>query len=179
MWVFGYGSLIWDGWETAFRCTDKVIATLYGYRRDFNKASVRNWGSKSIPGPTLGLEASASAKCVGMAFNFPDEEQGCILKELRAREGGSFTLPKKDVSLTSGVIVRAVVPINDPSKSTYLGNRTFKERARLAAIATGSSGRCVDYVKTIRDKLEVLGIHDPGVEEFWKLVLRAKRTSRA
>ena len=72
MWVFGYGSLMWDGWETKHGCTRKERASLPGYERDFNKASIENWGSREHPGPTLGLRADAAGKCEGLAFQVPD-----------------------------------------------------------------------------------------------------------
>ena len=37
MWIFGYGSLMWDGWESEFVCQERAMATLSGYRRAFNK----------------------------------------------------------------------------------------------------------------------------------------------
>jgi cation transport protein ChaC len=49
MWVFGYGSLMWDGWQTKHACIRRVPAELDGYSRAFNKASVRYWGSKNHP----------------------------------------------------------------------------------------------------------------------------------
>ena len=51
MWIFGYGSLMWDGWEATFDCKRKERAVLKGYARSFTKASVKNWGSKTAPGP--------------------------------------------------------------------------------------------------------------------------------
>ena len=179
MWVFGYGSLMWDGWEDQFGCTRKETATLRGYRRDFNKASVQNWGSESAAGPTLGLEALGEAECVGLAFEFPDDKRERLLHALRAREGSSFVLEEKEVYLASGPVVRAVVPVNDRSKTTYMGKHTLEERARLAAVASGSSGLCRDYVKNIRDRLEALGVEDRGVEEFAALVAKVQRYDAA
>jgi len=28
LWIFGYGSLMWDGWENAHGCTRRVVADL-------------------------------------------------------------------------------------------------------------------------------------------------------
>jgi len=65
MWIFGYGSLMGDGWEEAFGCLRRTIAVLDGYRRTFNKASTKNWGSKEAPCPTLGLEEIEGGVCKG------------------------------------------------------------------------------------------------------------------
>lgn len=166
MWVFGYGSLMWDGWEGDFGCVRKGIATLPGFRRDFVKASVRNWGSREAPGPTLALIADLHAECLGMAFCFDDVRRDPILEYLREREGSSFALESKEVRLSSGSIEIAAVAFTSNSGVTYLGDRTREERAKMARIAVGTRGACVDYVRGIRDKLLSLGINDPAVKSF-------------
>jgi cation transport protein ChaC len=50
MWVFAYGSLMSDGWENEWGCLRRCRAELGGYRRAFNKASVRNWGTARFRG---------------------------------------------------------------------------------------------------------------------------------
>lgn len=172
MWVFGYGSLMWDGWELNFRCTREEKATLRGYRRDFNNASVRRWGSHEIPGPTTGLVASEGGECIGFAFEFPDEERKGILRFLRSREGKSFAFQEKEVRLAAGSTVLALVALNSRSAKTFIGKRPLEERVRLARTATGSNGTCRSYVRAIREKLRELQIEDPAVEEFWLLVSR-------
>ncbi len=76
IWVFGYGSLMWDNWEEKFGGNKHPRAVLHGYSRAFNKKSVKNWGSSEIPGPTLGLEEEDDAQCVGIAFEFPKKRKG-------------------------------------------------------------------------------------------------------
>ena len=73
MWVFGYGSLMWDGWEKAFGGIRIDQAVLNGFHRSFNKNSVKNWGTRSVPCPTLGLEPAEGDQCVGTAFEFSDD----------------------------------------------------------------------------------------------------------
>lgn len=170
MWVFGYGSLMWDGWEAEYASTRRERAVLRGFRRDFNKASRENWGSRQQPGPTLGLSVDATAGCEGLAFELPDAERDRVVAYLRKREGNSFALEEKDVDLQSGTRVRALVPVNDRSKSTYIGGDLLRHRARMAKAAHGSKGACRDYVKNVRDKLHELGVNDTAVESFWKAV---------
>ena len=40
----------------------------------------------------------------------------------------------------------------------------------MARLATGTDGKCADYVRGIADKLAELGIDDPAVREFWEAV---------
>ena len=72
--IHGLGATgrVWDGWEKSHGATRSTSASLVGFHRDFNKASTSNWGSSRDRGPTLGLTPGATAKCEGMAFEFPD-----------------------------------------------------------------------------------------------------------
>ncbi len=161
---------MWDGWEARHGCTRKERASLSGFRRDFNKASRQNWGTREQPGPTLGLTTDAAGSCEGLAFEVPEAEQDAVVEYLKGREGASFALEEKDVELQAGTRVRALVPVNDASKNTYIGGLPLPDRARMAKIARGSTGACRDYVKNIREKLQELGINDSAVESFWSAV---------
>jgi glutathione-specific gamma-glutamylcyclotransferase len=170
MWVFGYGSLMWDGWERTFGGLRVDRAVLVGYRRSFNKKSVENWGTSAAPAPTLGLEPDRNANCIGTAFEFLDDQRTGIEDELRDREGKSFELPELPVRLPDGREVHAVTPVNDRSKRTYIGRIPIAQRASMAKSATGTCGTCLDYVRNIHNKLQSLGIADTDVEQFLKLL---------
>jgi cation transport protein ChaC len=170
MWIFGYGSLMWDCWEMQFGCLRKEEAELQSFRRDFNKASTVRWGSRSAPGPTLGLEPAEGATCTGVAFEFPDNRSEEIFSYLKEREGHDFTLAKGTVQLQSGSQACARIPTNNRSGETYIGSMPVAERASMVRIASGKAGRCSDYVASIRNELVQRGIDDPYVEEFWRAV---------
>lgn len=172
MWVFGYGSLMWDGWEREFGGARTDGAVLSGYRRSFNKKSVSNWGTRQRPGPTLGLEPDDSAECIGTAFEIPDEQRGPVEAMLRDREGGSFTFPMLPARLPDGRTVPAMTPLNDRTARTYIGGMPVAQRAAMARIAAGNDGRCADYVRRIGNRLGELGIADAAVMEFVALVDR-------
>jgi len=168
MWVFGFGSLMWDGWHEKFECRSKVNAQLIDYRRRFNKASVKNWGTQQLPGPTLNVEKAYGFVCGGVAFQFSSDIYPKVLKYLKEREGKAFELTNCEVVLDTGYKVTAVVPI-------YKGKNTLDEPldqlAEMAISASGTSGDCLNYVINIADQLEKYGITDPEVEEFAALVL--------
>jgi cation transport regulator ChaC len=88
MWIFGYGSLMFDEWESNHGCVGRRWADLAGYRRVFNKKSVENWGSKKRPGLTLNLKDSTTSVCRGIAFEFIDDDSKSLemLKRLTKRE---------------------------------------------------------------------------------------------
>ncbi len=166
VWVFGYGSLMWDRWETPLGGRRVDHAVLLGYRRAFNKRSVENWGTREFPAATLGLEPVVGARCVGSAFEFAEEQRVTVVTSLKGREGKSFALPELPVLLPDGREVRALTPVNATSGPTYIGQIPIADRARMAAAARGTSGACADYVREIKEKLDSLGITDEAVEGF-------------
>ena len=170
MWVFGYGSLMWDGWEESFSGTRVEGAVLEGYRRAFNKKSVENWGTRDCPCPTLGLEEAPAATCTGVAFRFAQAKRDAVWSYLRNREGPSFDLETAPVRLPDGRTVSALVALNDPTAASYIGNRARAAIADMIEGAAGQSGDCLDYLKNTRAKLRALGIDDEAVERLWAVV---------
>lgn len=170
MWVFGYGSLMWDGWEEARGGVRTDRAALLDYRRSFNKKSTRNWGTPEAPGPTLGLEPTEDGLCIGTAFEFPEDQRPALEVLLKRREGPSFTLTELRVRLPDGREIQAVTPVNNRRGDTYIGNVPAGERAAMARVARGEDGACADYVRNIHEKLRALEIVDEDVREFARLV---------
>jgi len=170
MWVFGYGSLMWESWHSSYGCIGTQRASLAGYRRDFNKASTERWGSPGQRGPTLGLSAKADAKCEGLAFEFPDANENSVLDYLRGREGPSFALKEMDVELQDGRDIKAFVPVNDTARNTYIGDLDINERARMAKRALGAAGSCESYVSNAHAELSRMGIADSDVEQFFRIM---------
>jgi len=173
MWVFGYGSLMWDGWEERERPVAGLRvdrAVLIEHRHSFNKKSVKNWGTPEAPAPTLGLEPEGNVNCIGTAFEFPNEQRTTIENRLRNREGKSFALVELAVLLPDGRKVHALTPVNDRSKRTYIGDISVAQRVSMAKTAKGKCGTCLDYVRNIHSKLQSLGIADTDVEEFFTLL---------
>ncbi|WP_103020982.1 gamma-glutamylcyclotransferase [Salinibacter altiplanensis] len=172
MWIFGYGSLMWDDWETEFDSEKSEEAVLLGYRRAFNKASVLNWGSPDEPCPTLGLERETGVKCVGTAFNFSDDQEEEVIAYLKDREGASFDIVEVEITLSDGTDVKAYTAINDTSADTYVGDKSTEEVATMIKNAEGKDGKCIEYMRNIYSMLEEQSIHDPAVEELWSAIER-------
>jgi cation transport regulator ChaC len=168
VWVFGYGSLMIADWQTEFQFERRQEAELPGYRRLFNKASVKNWGTHIHPGPTLNVEEASGSSCKGTAFEFRDEASEKVYAHLREREGGS-ELVCLSVKLQDGSTVKAVVPICR-AEDSLLRNKSPKELAAMARQAVGERGPCLDYVANVARTLANSGIDDPAVQEFWTAI---------
>ena len=65
MWVFGYGSLIWD---PGFPVAERQLARLSGWHRSFCMRSIHHRGSETAPGLVLALDEAPGATCAGVAF---------------------------------------------------------------------------------------------------------------
>lgn len=170
MWVFGYGSLMWDGWEQQFDGVKIDGAELDGYRRAFSKKSIENWGTATHPCPTLGLERAPAATCIGAAFGFPTAQKQAVWTYLRDREGPSFGLEKRRITLPDGRRPQAHVAINDPDAESYIGDKHVDEIAAMIGGAHGTEGACIDYLENTIAKLRTLSIENDAIESLWEAV---------
>lgn len=159
---------MWDGWEANQRCIHRSLASLEGYCRVFNKSSIRNWGTKQTPCPTLNLKKVASGSCRGMAFEFADDRRPEITRYLANREGQGFSFPELPVQLEGSDRVLALVPVYDGNN--MVDDTTPANLALLIRAARGTNGPCLSYVKGIAQKLAELGIEDPVVTELGQIL---------
>lgn len=171
-WVFGYGSLMWDGWEEAYGGTRHEGAVLRGYVRAMNKASRKNWGTRARPGPTMGLERIEGGTCVRGGLRFPrgpgrgrqELPAGARRAELRPPDGG--------VELADGRSRPMLTAANNTEASTYLGDVPPDELASMIVGAEGASEACTDYLDQLRQQNKAIGIHDDAIEDLWERVRR-------
>ncbi len=171
MWLFGYGSLMWDGWETDYGCVQRMNAHLPGHTRIFNKKSLERWGTHERPGLTLNLMRTGI--CRGVVFQFEDTARNDIEDYLSARETCAATAVT--VQLPDAAEVGALTYIYDGPRLIEDG-LSLEDRAAMIVEAEGVAGSSYDYIKGVRDHLAALGVRDPEVETLWTAVesLRAR-----
>jgi len=85
LWVFGYGSLIWD---PGFDHEERVIARLSGWRRSFCMWSIHHRGTPEAPGLVLALDADGQGHCTGVAYRVPHGAQVLALLLAGFEHGG-------------------------------------------------------------------------------------------
>lgn len=81
IWVFGYGSLMWN---PGFAFVEKRLVTVHGFHRQFRHWSRVNRGTPERPGLVLTLEHGGS--CRGIAFRLGEATQQEALSALWRRE---------------------------------------------------------------------------------------------
>jgi len=174
MWIFGYGSLMYDGWEQSRHCIRRERATLLDHERSFTKASVRNWGSAAHPAPTLRVVPRAGATCVGVAFQFSADHAPAVLEYLASREGKGFH--RRDVSLELLAGERVVGECYFYEGTNTLDDVDLEKIADLALGAKGKDGTGVEYLVDLKTELDRHAIEDQRVDELLSIVrLKMKR----
>ena len=137
MWVFGYGSLLWN---PGFEYVQCQLATLSGYHRSFCMRSIHHRGTPEAPGLVLALDEQPDALCHGMALLVPAARRQQTLSYLRERELVSSAYVEKTllIVLADGSTVSALTYVVDPDHVQYCGG-TFD--GRTSAYYQPSVGR--------------------------------------
>ncbi|MFM1864034.1 MAG: hypothetical protein RLZ26_2556 [Pseudomonadota bacterium] len=163
LWVFGYGSLIWN---PEFEVAERHIARLAGYARRFCMWSVHHRGTPEAPGLVLALDAEAGASCTGVALRVAPGAEAATLAQLRARElvSSAYVERRLPVAFAGGGGAEAVAFVVDRAHEQYCGALAPETQAEVIARATGGRGANCDYLWSTAEHLAALGIADPDLE---------------
>lgn len=168
MWIFGYGSLMWD---PRFEYVRAAPALLRGYHRAFCVYSVRFRGTPERPGLVLGLDRGGA--CRGMAFlvakaNVPD-----VLATLWAREMPRLVyLPRLvPIEVESGKTC-ALAFLADRTHESYAGRLELDHVAATIATCRGLGGPNIDYLANTLRHLDKLGIRESRLQAILRAVER-------
>jgi cation transport protein ChaC len=168
IWLFGYGSLIWN---PAFHFTDRLIGTIYGQHRRFCLWTQLGRGCPERPGLVLGLEHGGS--CRGVAFHIAPEVAHEELAIVWRREmiSGAYVPRWVDVHTRLGA-VRAITFAINREHERYAPALPDARVAEVIATAKGYLGPCADYLINTVDHLAELGIHDRPLERLRAAVVQ-------
>lgn len=162
MWVFGYGSLIWN---PEFPVAEARVARVQGWQRSFCMRSIHHRGSVAAPGLVLALDAQVGAACDGVAFRVEPGAEDTTLHALRERELISSAYLERwlDVDFSDGGAVQALCYVIDPAHAQYCGGLALEDQAAIIAAAVGNRGLNREYLWATSAHLAELGIADPDL----------------
>ena len=162
LWVFGYGSLLWNPGFTPVR---KVKARLADYHRSFCMLSIHHRGSEDDPGLVLALDTHPGGQCTGVAFEVAASEEDAVLTMLRERELISSAYYEDTVDLVTdeGETIAALAYIINRDHRQYC-QFDLEKQATIIATAVGGRGPNTEYLFNTADHLQELGISNPDME---------------
>lgn len=167
VWIFGYGSLMWN---PALEFTDSCTGTLVGWHRAFCLRLTAGRGTACQPGRMLALKEGG--RTTGIAYQLPEATVEDELSLLWKREmiTGCYLPTWCKLELDDGRTVNALVFIMDPRHPQYEADTSIQVIAPLIAAASGPLGTNAQYLFSLDEELQKLGMPDEGLNELIKYV---------
>ena len=145
MWIFGYGSLMWD---PGFDPAEARSARLHGWHRRFTVESVQSWGRPGAPGLCLALHPGGST--LGLALRVDAARAAEILAYLDEREDAYRRVPVA-LHLTGGDRVEGLTYVSDPSHPRCAAALDDRTRHAMIRTGVGTKGSSAGYLReTVR-----------------------------
>ena len=164
VWVFGYGSLMWN---PAFHYAEKCCGLIHGYHRSYCMWTAGGRGTPELPGLMLALDHGGS--CRGMAFRIAPE---CVEEELEivwSREMIGRAYRARWVTVrTDGGLARALTFVIDRRYIRYAGKVPRDVQVAHLATASGRMGSSMEYLENTVAHLDELGIGDGPMHDTLK-----------
>jgi len=156
LWMFAYGSLIWN---PLFHFTEQRPAMVHGLHRRFCLWSRMGRGSPQDPGLMLALEHGG--RCHGFVFRIPAAQVRTELTLIWRREMtmGSYD-PRWVRAIAGGQSVRALAFVINRRSRHYAGKLPTDQVVDILARASGRLGSAADYLFQTVDCLRANGVQD-------------------
>ena len=162
LWVFGYGSLMWD---PAMEIAEIRHAHCDGYERSFCLWDEGGRGTPQQPGLMLAIDIGGT--CEGLAFRIKAETMDHETFVLFRREMIASVYRPTWLQLeTAQGPVEALGFAADRTHERIVPDIPMQEQARMIAEASGLLGTNFDYLADTQAHLSLLGIVDPYVSEL-------------
>ncbi|ADD76816.1 ChaC [Pantoea ananatis LMG 20103] len=157
VWIFGYGSLMWN---PVFEADEVASASLDGWHRAFCLRLTAGRGTAAHPGRMLALKEGGMTQ--GLAFRLPEARLHDELALLWKREmiTGCYLPTWCELSLEDGRRVTALVFIMDPRHPLYEDDTCPQAVAPLIAAATGPLGSNAQYLFSLEAELTRRGMEE-------------------
>ncbi|MBM1173875.1 gamma-glutamylcyclotransferase [Microvirga arabica] len=168
VWLFGYGSLIWN---PAFHYVERQPVLIRGWHRQFCLSTPIGRGSPENPGLVLGLDRGGA--CRGVAFRIARSEADAELDLVWRREMVMGSYVPRWVKLHGPDLPEGTYGITftiNHAAPNYVRPASEADTARVVATACGALGSCQDYLFDTIHGLKGFGIHDHHLNRIADLV---------
>ncbi len=170
VWVFAYGSLMWN---PAFHHVERQVARIHGYHRRFCIWSHAGRGSADAPGLLLALEHGGS--CRGILYRIAPAAIDHELDILWQREMIGGVYRARWVTARWGTqAVPAITFTVKRDHHRYAGRVAPVQAAAAIASAEGPLGTSADYLSQTVSHLEALGICESPLRALRDRVARIR-----
>jgi cation transport protein ChaC len=169
VWLFGYGSLIWN---PAFHYIERHPSLIRGWHREFCLSTTPiGRGTPENPGLVLGLDRGGS--CRGVAFRIARAEAEAELELVWRREMVTGAYVPRWVRLHGPGLPAATFGIAftiNRQALNYVRPASEADTARVIATACSALGSCRDYLFDTIHGLEGFAIRDHHLNRIAHLV---------
>ena len=167
LWVYAYGSLMWD---PGIRFAEVRQADLHGWQRRFSYRITGGRGSPECPALMLTLEQQPGC-CTGLVFRVPAADVDAETTLLWRREmlRGGYCPALLPLCTPQGDVPALVFTANT-AHPEYVGELPLHETAATVATACGPLGSNRHYLEQLASQLQALQIDDPYVQVLWQRV---------
>ncbi|HEX3982519.1 MAG TPA: gamma-glutamylcyclotransferase [Acidisoma sp.] len=174
LWLFGYGSLMWN---PVIEFAERRVATIHGFHRAYCIWLLLGRGSPEHPGLMLALDRGGS--CPGLAYRVRADllEREMPLLWRREMPGRTYRATWVKARTATG-LVRALTFVVDRRSPRYAGKLSDQEIAERVATASGILGTCQAYLTDTLATLQTLGLKDPRLARIAKLVGHVRQRAR-
>jgi len=165
VWLFGYGSLMWN---PAMHFAEHRGGRVLGWHRSYCLWLEAGRGSPENPGLMLGLDRGGAAS--GALFRVPAEQARDELLLPFRRELFTYSYEPRWVSVvTCDGPLRALTFVVNRQGPRYVRHLTPEQVACHVATATGTLGSCMEYLTHTLQSLDALGLDDRMLRQVYRL----------
>ncbi|BCW90078.1 Glutathione-specific gamma-glutamylcyclotransferase [Alphaproteobacteria bacterium SO-S41] len=168
LWIFGYGSLMWN---PALKVTESRTARITGYARNFCLTLILGRAMPDKPGLMLAIEPGEGLTGIVHRIDSDHVESETEILWMREMLSGAYIPVWVDCETDDGPVA-AVTFVIDKTHQRYAGEVPLAEQARRIATAEGQAGNNRDYLYRCRGELQRMGVDDPYVEALFSAVTK-------
>ena len=173
LWIFAYGSLIWN---PLFAYLERSVVTIEGWQRQFCLLAPVGRGTIANPGLVLGLEPGKGC-CKGIAYRLPVDrnlESELLLLWRREMVVGSY-IPTWITGTHGDNSIEVLAFTVNPQHSVYVKDLSTEKVVESLATARGMLGSSAEYLSYTVQGLLTEGIEDPQLIELDRLVRKRQQ----